>query len=140
THDRALVDGREVDVELASVPGSTLRHLRMNGVGHALDVRRGASRGEWEVGAGGRTIPASIVDERTRAIRELAGTHATPAERTVTAPMPGLVVRVEVEVGQAVRAGQGVVIVEAMKMENELRAPGDGVVAGVEVKIGRAHV
>ena len=46
-------------------------------------------------------------------------------------------VRVEVEEGQAVRAGQGVVIVETMKMENELRAPGDGVVARVEVTAGQ---
>ncbi|HEX6926460.1 MAG TPA: biotin/lipoyl-containing protein [Longimicrobiaceae bacterium] len=137
TDGRALVDGQEVDVELASVPGSTLRHLRVNGVGHTLDVRRGETRGEWEVGVGGRSFATSIVDERTRAIRELAGTHATRTERTVTAPMPGLVVRVEVEEGQAVRAGQGVVIVEAMKMENELRAPGDGVVARVEVTAGQ---
>jgi pyruvate carboxylase subunit B len=48
--------------------------------------------------------------------------------------MPGLVLKVEVEVGQAVKAGQGVVIVEAMKMENELKAPADGVVAKILVQ------
>ena len=55
-------------------------------------------------------------------------------DRTIVAPMPGLVVKVEVEVGQAVRAGQGVVVVEAMKMENELKAPADGVVAKIHVE------
>jgi pyruvate carboxylase subunit B len=47
------------------------------------------------------------------------------------------VVRVEVEPGETVRAGQGVVIVEAMKMENELKAPADGVVASVAVAAGQ---
>ena len=48
--------------------------------------------------------------------------------------MPGLVVKVEVAVGDRVTAGQGVVIVEAMKMENELKAPVDGVVARIAVQ------
>jgi pyruvate carboxylase subunit B len=50
--------------------------------------------------------------------------------------MPGLVVKVEVTVGQEVAAGTGVVVVEAMKMENELRAPGRGVVEQIHVKAG----
>jgi pyruvate carboxylase subunit B len=52
--------------------------------------------------------------------------------------MPGLVVRVEVAVGQQVEAGAGLVVVEAMKMENELRAPRAGVVAAVLVTVGQA--
>jgi len=52
------------------------------------------------------------------------------------APMPGLIVRVEVEPGDAVKAGQGVVIMEAMKMENELHSERDGVVARVLVAAG----
>ena len=51
--------------------------------------------------------------------------------------MPGLVVRVEVEPGQRVDAGAGLVVVEAMKMENELRAAGAGVVAAVHVAPGQ---
>jgi pyruvate carboxylase subunit B len=77
------------------------------------------------------------VDERTRAIREMTGAGEEEAQKVVVAPMPGLVIKVEVEVGQQVRAGQGVVIVEAMKMENELKAPADGVVARIEVEPGR---
>ena len=51
--------------------------------------------------------------------------------------MPGLVVKVEVAVGDRIEAGQGVVIVEAMKMENELRAEAPGVVAHVHVRPGQ---
>ncbi|MBL8996007.1 MAG: acetyl-CoA carboxylase biotin carboxyl carrier protein subunit [Gemmatimonadetes bacterium] len=52
--------------------------------------------------------------------------------------MPGLIVRVEVAVGDRVVAGQGVVVMEAMKMENELRAPAAGVVRAVHVEAGAA--
>jgi len=56
----------------------------------------------------------------------------------VVAPMPGLIVRVNVSPGDTVAAGQGLVVVEAMKMENELKAPADGVVARVSVEAGAA--
>lgn len=136
TGERPRVDGVEVDADLVPVPGGDLHHLRVDGRSLPLQVRRGEGRGRWEVGLRGRWIEATAEDERSRAIREMAGVQATETERTVTAPMPGLVVRVEVEVGQEVRAGQGVVVVEAMKMENELKAPGDGVVARIEVTAG----
>ena len=54
----------------------------------------------------------------------------------IRAPMPGLVVKVEVAVGDAVEEGQGMAIVEAMKMENELRAEGAGVVSSIHVAPG----
>ena len=52
--------------------------------------------------------------------------------------MPGMIVRVNVAVGDHVRAGQGLVVMEAMKMENELRAPADGTVKAVRVDAGAA--
>jgi pyruvate carboxylase subunit B len=58
-------------------------------------------------------------------------------KKDIHSPMPGLVVAVEVEVGQRVRKGQGVAIVEAMKMENEMRAAEDGIVKEILVKKGQ---
>jgi pyruvate carboxylase subunit B len=52
--------------------------------------------------------------------------------------MPGLVVRINVSVGDKVEAGQGIVVMEAMKMENELRATGGGTVKSVDVTVGTA--
>ncbi|MBX7119599.1 MAG: acetyl-CoA carboxylase biotin carboxyl carrier protein subunit [Gemmatimonadaceae bacterium] len=52
--------------------------------------------------------------------------------------MPGLIVRVQVAAGDAVRAGQGIVVMEAMKMENELRAPADGTVRAIHAVPGTA--
>lgn len=60
------------------------------------------------------------------------------ADREVRAPMPGLVLRVLAQPGDAVEAGQGVVVLEAMKMENELTAPAAGTVAAVHAAAGDA--
>ena len=60
------------------------------------------------------------------------------ADREVRAPMPGLVLRVLVAAGDSVEAGQGVAVLEAMKMENELKAPSAGTVASVHAEAGAA--
>jgi pyruvate carboxylase subunit B len=86
---------------------------------------------------GGRRIRAEAIDERTRAIREMTGAGgAALGPAPIRAPMPGLVVKVEVEEGDVVEAGQGMAIVEAMKMENELKAEGPGVVSTIHVAAG----
>lgn len=64
-----------------------------------------------------------------------AGAHADGAAR-ILAPMPGKVVRVLVESGTPVEAGAGIIVVEAMKMQNEMKAPKAGVVTAVNVKVG----
>ena len=88
---------------------------------------------------GGGGVELEVVDERTRQIQALTGKRAASGGGTmVRAPMPGLVVRVAVAAGQRVDAGTGVVVVEAMKMENELRAPRAGVVETVHVAVGQA--
>jgi pyruvate carboxylase subunit B len=95
--------------------------------------------GGWELVAGGEVIRAQVVDERTRAIRALtASAHPAGGVHAVKAPMPGLVVRVEVEAGATVQAGQGVVVLEAMKMENELASPIGGTVTTIRVTPGQA--
>lgn len=137
--ERVLVDGREVGAELAAVPGTPLRHLLIDGRSYPVVAEAGTERGEWRLRVDGHALDADVVDERTRAIRALTGASAGPqGPRPVKAPMPGLVVRIEVEPGQEVRAGQGVVIVEAMKMENELKAEAAGTVARVLVEPGQA--
>ena len=79
------------------------------------------------------------LDERTRSIRDLSAAIAGPVgPAPIIAPMPGLIVRVNVSVGDRVEAGQGIVVMEAMKMENELRANAAGTVKSVEVLPGTA--
>jgi biotin carboxyl carrier protein len=63
--------------------------------------------------------------------------HEGTTSQSVTAPMPGTVLQVRVSEGDAVEAGQVLVVLEAMKMENTVPAPGAGVVAHVLVKPGQ---
>ena len=132
-----VVDGTPVEAQLSTLPGTRTRHLLAGGRSYPFTVQAGDRKGRWILGTGAERFTADAVDERTRAIREMTGGAEEETEKVVTAPMPGLVVRVEVEVGQQVTAGQGVAIVEAMKMENELKAPADGTVARIEVEAGQ---
>ena len=129
-----VVDGTPVEAHMSLLPGTPVRTLLVDGRSHTLSAHPGDRRGRWHIALGRERFAVEAVDERTRAIREMTGTADDVADRVVAAPMPGLVLKVEVEVGQAVKAGQGLVIVEAMKMENELKAPADGVVAKILVQ------
>jgi biotin carboxyl carrier protein len=78
-----------------------------------------------------------VEDERSlRLARGLAGFVPASGEIPIRAPMPGLVMSIPVEVGQPVRKGEVLVILESMKMDNELCAPRDGVIARVHVDKG----
>ena len=132
------VDGKPLSVDFARVEGGPVRSLLVDGASYALVARR-LEAGVWDIHLRGRRIKAEVVDDRTRAVREAMGSVIKPhGPRPVVAPMPGLVVRVEVGEGDTVRTGQGLVIVEAMKMENELRAEGPCVVTRVHVGEGDA--
>ncbi len=131
------VDGVRAAADLRAVPGTPMHHLLLDGASHLLHAENGGA-GEWLLYAHGARYEAQVMDERTRTIRALTAAAAGPGgPRPVRAPMPGLVVRLLVEPGQHVEAGQGVAIVEAMKMENELKAAAAGVVARVAVTAGQ---
>jgi biotin carboxyl carrier protein len=90
---------------------------------------------KFDVQVRGHLFHLEAVDERSRMLAQSAAPLATGPE-TVTADMPGKIVKVEVAVGQSVAAGQPVVIVEAMKMENPIASPMDGVVTDIAVREG----
>ena len=119
---RVTLDGQPVQAELETVPGTGIRSLLRDGASHRLVARREA-KGSWELSVLGQPLSVQVLDERQRAVLAMTGgVAASPGPHSLRAPMPGLVVRVEVEEGQRVEPGQGLVIVEAMKMENELTA------------------
>jgi biotin carboxyl carrier protein len=136
--ERVLVDGVPVDAaDLAAFPGTAVRHLLTDGRSTTVVAHRGESG--WDLVVDGWPVHAEVMDERTRAIEAMTGRTGTPhGPRPVRAPMPGLIVRVEVTAGDSVMQGQGIVIMEAMKMENELRAEAQGRVAKVLVQAGEA--
>lgn len=135
----AVVGDRRFEVALEAPAGTPVRIVRIGDATHRVVARRGGARGQWTLEIGGVRYEAEALDERLRAIRDLTAAHAGAAGPVpLVAPMPGLVVRVAAEVGQVVAAGQGLVAVEAMKMENELKAPAPGVVTAVHAVTGRA--
>jgi biotin carboxyl carrier protein len=131
------LDGRPVEARLTTVPGSDVRHLLLGSRSHSVVARQSGRKGIWNLTIGGRTVAVEVLDERTRTIRQMAGGGEAEADKAIYAPMPGMVVRINVEVGDTVAAGQGIVVVEAMKMENELKAPSAGVVARIEAAPGK---
>jgi pyruvate carboxylase subunit B len=132
------VDGRPLVAKLLTTPGSPVARLQLEGATHELAVG-GRIEGQWQLIDRGTVQSLEAVDERTRHIRSLAGTGDKAVKGgVVKAPMPGLVVRVLVAIGDLVVAGQGLVVLEAMKMENELKAPAAGVVREVRAVQGAA--
>lgn len=136
---QVTVDGRTVEASLTHVEGTPVRLVRVGEQVHRVTARRGASRGQWLLDVDGSRVEAEALDERMRAIKDLtAASAAASGPAPVVAPMPGLVVRINVAPGDTVSAGQGLVVIEAMKMENELRATTAGVVTGIRVTTGQA--
>jgi biotin carboxyl carrier protein len=128
-----------VRAHLADVEGTPIRVVTIGDDVHRVVVQRGAGRGQYVLWIDGYRYDVEALDERTRAIRDLSssGAHASgPAP--LVAPMPGLIVRVNVQVGDPVQPGAPIVVMEAMKMENELRAQRAGVVSAVRVQPGAA--
>ena len=119
--------------------GGNERMLIIGSAVHRVQVRPGANRGQYTLWIDGERFDVEALDERMRAIRSLAAATAKPTgPAPLIAPMPGMIVRVHVAEGDAVHPGQGLVVMEAMKMENELRASSAGTVRRILVTPGTA--
>jgi multidrug efflux pump subunit AcrA (membrane-fusion protein) len=94
-----------------------------------------AGQGGWFVDVSGHHLPVALIDPRDA--RHPGAGLAGDGRQNIGAPMPGKVVRVLVEEGQMVAAGEGLVVVEAMKMQNEMKSPRAGRVCSVTAKAGQ---
>src|SRR5437867_1334592 len=130
---RIAIDGRERIVDGRETGAGTFSLL----IDHAAAEVSVTSRGdEFQVAVGGRTHRLRLLDERARLRHQRAA--AVDGAREVRAAMPGKVVAVLVDAGARVERGQGLLVIEAMKMENEIAAPRAGTVAEGRVKPGQA--
>jgi biotin carboxyl carrier protein len=130
---KCLVDGRPFEVDASLTARDVLSVLVAN---RAYEIKREYSlNGETHVIIGSERFAVEVRDPRSlRARKAAAGVGEGPQK--VAAPMPGKIVRVMVKPGDQVEAGQGIIVVEAMKMQNEIKSPKKGVVQKVAVAEG----
>jgi biotin carboxyl carrier protein len=138
---RVTLDGRAHLVEAVRVGADSWSLIVRNGDGAPRIVDASIApqpgNGALEVHVGGHLVPVAFRTGLGRRTREAGGARGTGPERVV-APMPGKVVRVLVQPGEEVAARQGLIVVEAMKMENELRASRPGRVRDIFVTEGQS--
>ena len=133
------LDGEALVGRVEEIEGTPVRLVTIGSEVHRVIVRRGGTRGAYTLWVDGFRFEGEALDERTRAIRDITAASSKPTgPAPVVAPMPGLIVRVTVAPGDSVQAGQGLVVMEAMKMENELRASAAGIVKAVHATPGKA--
>ena len=137
--DGLWVGGERLEARLAEVDGTPVKIVTIGDRVHRVVAQRGQSRGQYALWIDGHRYDVEALDERTRAIRDLSGASAKASgPAPLVAPMPGMIVRVNVQVGDTVQSGQAVVVMEAMKMENDLRTQSSGIVSAVRVTRGDA--
>jgi biotin carboxyl carrier protein len=130
----AKIDGRAVDLDVAAV-GSQLS-VRIDG--QVVDLTTEGSPPELLAIASGHRSYVRVESERMRSAEQARKAPVAGGDKVIKSPMPGRVVRVLVAKGDDVQPGQGLVVLEAMKMENEVHARAAGTVAHVHVTAGTA--
>jgi len=127
------IDGVDCELDIINIDEHQYSVLFNNQVFEFIIEQQSAT--QYTVDLKGESHNISIEDERDLLLNKFENQDKTSSRLLeVKAPMPGLVLKVEVEVGQKVKIGTGLVILEAMKMENEIRSLVDGKVKEIKVK------
>ncbi|WP_324289957.1 biotin/lipoyl-containing protein [Pyxidicoccus sp. MSG2] len=132
---RVTVNGKTYQVDALMLEHGTMTML-VDGQSYGVEFEENGD----EVGVllRGQVNRFDVADERRLRLRAGNAAFSVEGKQLVTAPMPGKVVKVLVKVGDEVKEGQGLVVVEAMKMENELKSPKAGKVTELFAKEGTA--
>jgi propionyl-CoA carboxylase alpha chain len=137
TDTGALVDGTAVTLAHDYAPGDTLVRATING--ERLSVQVAPTRLGIDLRTRGARYAARVIPARIAAYaRHLKEADGGASANAVLAPMPGLLVRLDVRLGDAIAPGQPLAVIEAMKMENVVRAERDGIVVAVRVAEGES--
>lgn len=126
----------QVDAAIARAGLLSLRSLLIGGSHHEVAVRQ-IKESYW-VSTPSSAGPVSVTDPLTHLAAKSHSGKAGRRKEKVTAYMPGRVIAILAQEGEAVTAGQGIVVLEAMKMQNEIRAEHDGTLTKIHVQSGQA--
>ena len=128
------VDGQPIQVD-ALIPRRDVLSLLVDG--HCYEIKREQTATDLHMWVGSARFAVELRDPRSlRSRQKAAGDEKGP--RKILAPMPGRIVRLLVAENSEVEAGQGIVVVEAMKMQNEIKSPKKGVVKKISATPGAA--
>ncbi len=130
------INGEPLQIDLVPINGNHTYSLLINGrsyVATMMDTEEAC-----QVMIDGSVYTVDVEDEELARLKSQVKRKHHAGGEQIKAPMPGRIIEIEVAIGDTVEAGQGVAIIEAMKMENELRAHSDGVVKEIRTKIGDA--
>ncbi|MDZ7399370.1 MAG: biotin/lipoyl-binding protein [candidate division KSB1 bacterium] len=129
----ATINGQSIPIQLREIDGSHVYSALVGNRSFEIEIRRNDAG--YKVFHKGRSFEFVVEDERTAQLKKsMRQAVSHKIEQELKAPMPGLVVAIEVKPGQQIKKGDGLLIIEAMKMENEIRAPFDCVVKEIKVQ------
>jgi biotin carboxyl carrier protein len=131
---RCKIDGNEILLDAVSTQDGVLSILLD---GKSYEVKQETTGTDFNIVVGGLGFPAEVRDPRSLRSRR-GGDTGSEGLKKIVAPMPGKVVRILAQPGTAVEHGQGVIVIEAMKMQNELKSPKKGIVKKLAVREGAA--
>jgi biotin carboxyl carrier protein len=131
--NQILVDGVAYEIDFESISGQPVFSLLIAGNSHEAYVYPDEEK--WEVHLQGIQYRVVVEDEREKRLRSSFGSSPVQTgEYYLKAPMPGLVISIQVKENQVIAQGEVLVILESMKMQNELKSPRDGIISRIRVK------
>lgn len=125
------IGGNDYEVEIGKIEGKTA-DVTVNGVSYQVEMENAPAAPAAPAAA----APVAAAAPAAQAAAPAPAAKPAGEGKSVTSPLPGVIIEVSVKEGQAVKAGQKVAVLEAMKMENEIAAPADGVVTSIRVAKG----
>lgn len=131
---KCKLNGRELPLDVISAQNGVLSILLD---GKSYEVKQEIAGAETNIVVGQERFSVALRDPRSLRSRRSGGA-AEEGVKKITAPMPGKIVRLLAQEGSTVQAGQSVIVIEAMKMQNELKAPKNGVLKKINAREGAA--
>ncbi len=135
----AIIDGEPVQLNIRMESPPNHYSLLVDGKSYIVSIEPDDEPGQYRVHAGGYDYEVEAVSERQAYLREfIRAAGAGKKDSVIKAPMPGLIVKLLAEENEEIEKGQGIMVMEAMKMENEIKAPMGGTLTKIKVATGDA--
>lgn len=137
--DNWLVNGSPIDWDLVKVSDNYFHIIYQHKSYRAEVVKADHSAKTFILKINGRNYPVAIKD-KFELLLEKMGMNVAASNKilSIKAPMPGLIIDLKVKVGDEVKTGEPLLVLEAMKMENIIKSPGDGTVKSVKIEKGNS--